>query len=343
MIQKKCLICEKTFYIKPCILKAGYGKYCSHKCYGESQKNKLIQICLICKKTFYTKPSVLKIGQGKYCSRKCSWRSQNKKQFLVCATCKKEFKVSPSGYKRKYCSRKCYWQSKKGKLAHNNKQILIICAICKKEFKVFPSGYKRKYCSHKCFGQSKTDKFTQSIVQKKCPTCNTIFINKRHPNVIHCSRKCAGKARQQKITRQCFTCKKTIEVHKHEIKERNYCSKKCFYKFQRQHPCKRNQHPAWKGGRIAYNGYIITSKPEHPFANKMGYVREHRLIYEQKLGRYLKRHEVIHHINGNKTDNRIENLMYFPTVSAHTKHHHALRKAKQAQVLDCRSPEPLLI
>src|SRR3990167_4492217 len=48
-----------------------------------------------------------------------------------------------------------------------------------------------------------------------------------------------------------------------------------------------------------------------------GSVAEHRYLVEQKLGRKLKRIEQVHHINGDKKDNRIENLHLFPDVSSH--------------------------
>ena len=51
--------------------------------------------------------------------------------------------------------------------------------------------------------------------------------------------------------------------------------------------------------------------PEHPFATKSGYIREHRLVMEKKIGRFLQPNEVVHHINGNRQDNRVENLQLF--------------------------------
>lgn len=76
----------------------------------------------------------------------------------------------------------------------------------------------------------------------------------------------------------------------------------------------------WKGGisRSHPLGYVYIKPPVgHPHVTVRGYVMEHRLIMEQHLGRYLTPEEVVHHINGIKDDNRIENLLLFPSVGAH--------------------------
>jgi len=65
----------------------------------------------------------------------------------------------------------------------------------------------------------------------------------------------------------------------------------------------------WKGGRLQTpQGYIYVHTPDHPNATKDGYVMEHRLVMEKKLGRLIDRTEVVHHLNGTKGDNRPENL-----------------------------------
>jgi len=70
-----------------------------------------------------------------------------------------------------------------------------------------------------------------------------------------------------------------------------------------------SKNPAWKGGRtIATGGYVWVRKLNHPYKNKQGYVPEHRLVMEEEIGRYLNPNEQVHHLNENKTDNRIENL-----------------------------------
>lgn len=69
---------------------------------------------------------------------------------------------------------------------------------------------------------------------------------------------------------------------------------------------------AWDGDTtLGYkvNGYQMRKAKYHPNCNKRGYVEEHRLIMENFLGRYLiPRKELIHHLNGIRDDNRIENL-----------------------------------
>lgn len=92
----------------------------------------------------------------------------------------------------------------------------------------------------------------------------------------------------------------------------------------------RENNPAWKGGRIGSGaGYMWVLKPEHPFANKSGYIFEHRLIMEKELGRYLTLEEVVHHENEIKDDNRIENLKLFSSKSEHVKYHYKKTRSKK--------------
>ena len=74
----------------------------------------------------------------------------------------------------------------------------------------------------------------------------------------------------------------------------------------------------WTGGRIVdEDGYVLIKSSGHPFADRHNYVREHRLVMEKKLGRYLLPSEVVHHIDDNKQNNDPENLELFSRNSDH--------------------------
>ena len=172
-----------------------------------------------------------------------------------------------------------------------------------------------------------------------CLGCGKEFVDKKHKNRIYCSKKCTGKSQQRRTKVSCKICKKKFVKVNSSVKDNNICSKKCFKIFSKmQKPWNkgkhitnsgtfksREKHPNWKGGKIRCHGYIRVLRPTHPFCDSKGYVFEHRLVMEKHLGRFLKPSEITHHINEDKSDNRIENLLLFPNSGAHTSFH-ALQK-----------------
>jgi len=78
----------------------------------------------------------------------------------------------------------------------------------------------------------------------------------------------------------------------------------------------------WKGGKIVdTNGYYLIYKPDYIGSQKKGYVLEHRYMLANYLKRILNPAEQAHHINNDKLDNRIENLMLFKNAGYHNAFH----------------------
>lgn len=86
--------------------------------------------------------------------------------------------------------------------------------------------------------------------------------------------------------------------------------------------------PTWHGGRkIRRDGYVFQRVPDdYPSPSYIShgtkYTLEHRLVMEHHLGRYLDPNEVVHHLDGNPTNNAIENLRLYSSQSEHIRNGH---------------------
>ena len=105
------------------------------------------------------------------------------------------------------------------------------------------------------------------------------------------------------------------------LRQVEYLVKKHAMRTQRTGPRSGPGHPNWNGGRtLDSDGYVTLWMPDHPNARENGRVLEHRFVMSEILGRPLADHEVVHHRNGVKDDNRPENLAIFESNADHLRH-----------------------
>jgi len=81
----------------------------------------------------------------------------------------------------------------------------------------------------------------------------------------------------------------------------------------------------WRGGTVNHEGYKDNYQPNHPRADKKGYVPEQVLVCEKALGKYLPNKAIPHHVNGKRDDNLPSNLVVCQDVVYHNLLHQRQR------------------
>ena len=153
----------------------------------------------------------------------------------------------------------------------------------------------------------------------ECHQCGRDFERRTHTDRIHrfCSKLCwkqYADIHRVSIEITCACCGKKFFEYPSNLRQRNKnqkgrycCSRECRYKLIRG-----EGHYSWKGRYANTFGYIIIRDALIPEEFKpmitCGHILEHRLVMARHLGRCLLVTEAVHHINGVKADNRIENL-----------------------------------
>ncbi len=156
--------------------------------------------------------------------------------------------------------------------------------------------------------------------EKTCQHCNKVYSNSQSKD---CCYRCYyllyeyGSLNPPHWTRVCQTC----EVEFKSERFQKFCSKLCFrenlnhkkfidYRLENNIELsipKKYKAPNGSGHREPH-GYIYINKVDHPNAQKRGRIYEHTFVMSEHLGRPLIKGESVHHKNGVRDDNRIENL-----------------------------------
>lgn len=164
------------------------------------------------------------------------------------------------------------------------------CAECGREFYARPGAVAR-FCSHDCHNAEQR----RHRVELVCVSCNKRFSLGKAA--------AAARGTSPTCSRACDTLRRTTNG------------------VGRMH----NGRPVLRWS----TGYLFVYEPDHPAAYRNGWLAEHRYLMEQKLGRRLTPEEHVHHINGIKDDNRIENL----ALLGHSEHSSLTGKERQEKFL----------
>ena len=235
-------------------------------------------------------------------------------------------KSSPEGTAALLNTRESYYSALQKKPHGNTKYTYPfwkICAVCSKPFQCHTRAQARRNitCSWECaktlMGPEKAEQRKKGNIELICPVCDKPFLTWRawakKAEIPTCSKHCNGILRGE-------------DWKKHAHKGRAAWTPESEASYSEKMSGSKN--PAWKGGVTYfkthgnYTGVKYVRCPEKflSMARKDGYVMEHRLIVAQKIKRCLKRSEVVHHINHDPTDNRLENLQLFKTNQDHKKY-----------------------
>lgn len=185
------------------------------------------------------------------------------------------------------------------------------CKTCNKEFE--DKKLNRKYCSNKCTAEG--NKVKEKSLFKICSTCN-----------IEKSVDEFWKRKDSKKTGchfECISCGNIRNANKSpEFRARDRLRTRTNTRLKSPYGLDPNFEGKYKPGTkynpetrfLSKNGYWLIYRPGHPNAQgrtgkyNKGRIFEHIFIMSEYLGRPLKKDETIHHKNGIRHDNRIENL-----------------------------------
>lgn len=202
-------------------------------------------------------------------------------------------------------------------------RVEVECTRCGKQMERYAHLVERSrtgrfFCSEACLRAWGGPRGRRGI-ERPCEQCGTPVYSQPAARCRRfCSRDCHYQWRARNAQHfTCEVCGKKVRLSPSQKRARlggRFCSRTCMGDAFIARPLDRKHNG--RVARLNNDGYVMLYEPSHPRADRGGWVFEHRLIVEARVGRYLRQDEHVHHLNGTKDDNRSENLV----VMGHLEH-----------------------
>lgn len=236
-----------------------------------------------------------------------------------CAKCGEFFTPPRSNTKKKFCGQLCQ-NRYLGSIPRHPRQLQRItktCVVCSEEFSVPRCAENQITCGKVCSGLYRT---VRDICT--CVSCGTEFRAIPSDPKTYCNKRCFNAYyRGNKVStwiepslRPCKGCGVMFDGSKGWQASKKFCTKECCMNYRRE---------VGGGPRSLLVGTVSQYADGYRYVKteRFRWIPEHRIVAEAMIGRKLKRHELVHHKNGDPKDNRPENLQVLG-VSQHINIHY---------------------
>lgn len=165
----------------------------------------------------------------------------------------------------------------------------------------------------------KINKEEEFSLKMKCQQCGNQLTGKQ---TKFCSKECRLKSQNASRRKYDKVCPVCGNEYKAARQEQIYCCLSCKASYENSQ-LKGERARNWKGGRIIRpDGYVMVYAPDSPQAHRDGYAYEHRLVADRKYPFTIPSHFPVHHLNGDRGDNRPKNLQTRGSQGRHLREYH---------------------